>query len=152
MSGLHRKSVARKRRSAPQQSSSPSRRPSTHPPKTSCAHAPAKGSKRTNSTYNKPQLWTKNAPTPTNPVWAALRSIGSFLAAALMFVVGGLAHAARFVFGGLFNLIRRSKVALIVVAIAVLVLAGVAVDTGLNWGKVYPGVKVGSVDVGGKTA
>ncbi|MEF9926085.1 MAG: peptidoglycan binding domain-containing protein, partial [Raoultibacter sp.] len=69
-----------------------------------------------------------------------------------MFVVGGLAHAARFVFGGLFSLIRRSKVALIVVAIAVLVLAGVAVDTGLNWGKVYPGVKVGSVDVGGKTA
>ncbi|MEG2262680.1 MAG: VanW family protein, partial [Raoultibacter sp.] len=86
------------------------------------------------------------------PVWAALRSIGSFLAAALMFGVGGLAHAARFVFGGLFKLIRRSKVALIAVAIAVLVLAGVAVDTGLNWGKVYPGIKVGSVDVGGKTA
>ncbi|MEG2260097.1 MAG: VanW family protein [Eggerthellaceae bacterium] len=69
----------------------------------------------------------------------------------LMFVLGGLAQGLRFVFGGLFNLIRRSKVALVVVFVAVLVLVGVAVDTGVNWGKVYPGVKVGSVDVGGKT-
>ncbi|MEF9926135.1 MAG: vanomycin resistance protein VanB, partial [Raoultibacter sp.] len=68
-----------------------------------------------------------------------------------MFVLGGLAQGLRFVFGGLFNLIRRSKVALVVVFVAVLVLVGVAVDTGVNWGKVYPGVKVGSVDVGGKT-
>lgn len=47
-------------------------------------------------------------------------------------------------------LIKRSKVALVVVVlVAVVVVAGVA-DTAFNWGKIYAGVKVGEIEVGNK--
>ncbi|MEG0759716.1 MAG: peptidoglycan binding domain-containing protein, partial [Raoultibacter sp.] len=48
--------------------------------------------------------------------------------------------------------ISRSKIA-IFATVAVLVFVAIGlVDLGVNWGKVYPGVKIGEVDLSGKTA
>lgn len=54
-------------------------------------------------------------------------------------------------FAGIFRLIGRSKITTVVAIALVLVLALTGADTAMNWGKVYPGVKVGSLDLSGYT-
>ena len=50
------------------------------------------------------------------------------------------------------SLASRSRVALVCLVAAAVILVGGVVDFGLNYGKAYPGVRVGEVDASGKTA
>ena len=98
-----------------------------------------------------PSVWTKDVPRPAasgNLLVRALRAVGRFLLALLGLVGSGLALLGR----GILSLVSRSRVALAVLVVAVVVLAGGLVDFGLNAGKAYPGVHVGEVDASGKTA
>ena len=54
-------------------------------------------------------------------------------------------------FGFLFKTIARSKAALVAAAAAVLFVAAFGIDLAVNWGKVYPGVTIGDIELGGKT-
>ncbi|WP_139653050.1 VanW family protein [Raoultibacter phocaeensis] len=54
-------------------------------------------------------------------------------------------------FGFLFHTIARSKAAVIAVAIVVFFGTAFGIDLAVNWGKVYPGVTVGEVDLSGKS-
>ena len=56
------------------------------------------------------------------------------------------------VFRGLFSLVSRSRIALAVCSLVVVLLVGGLVDLGMNWGRAYAGVRIGEVDVAGKTA
>lgn len=94
-------------------------------------------------------LWTKE-PLRGNSgsgVFGVLKAVAS--------VVGGLIAAAFIAlgkfFGFVFRALSKSKIAIAIVAAVVLFGAIALVDLGMNWGKVYPGVSVGSVELGGKT-
>lgn len=119
------------------------------------------------SQFNEPALWTKEDPKrasrrgassrghaaqgaqaqKSSPLVRILQAILGVLVALLGLVGRGLAA----LFGALFNLIRSSKVAACIAAVVCVVLVGTGVDTALNWGKIYPGVKVGTVEVAGLT-
>ncbi|MEG0071028.1 MAG: VanW family protein [Raoultibacter sp.] len=146
MSQLQRKSVADKRRVVARgESGSRKAGPSSSRRKKSERSIPA------NTAYNKPRLWTKPSTTPENSVIAALQGIARLLLGFLTFLVSGIMRVLTFSFNALMHLMQKSKIALVVVVAVVVVLVGVAVDTGVNWGKIYPGVKVGDVDLGGKS-
>lgn len=92
-------------------------------------------------------LWTmdgkkkskKESPLPLR----VLQAIGGGIVALLGLIVKGL--------GSLIRLISKSKIAVSVsIVVLALVLFG-AVDHAINWGKAYPGVKIGEIDVGGKS-
>lgn len=77
----------------------------------------------------------------------ALKAAGGFFVGILAFVARIILLGIR----GLLNLMHRSRVFAVVLLLAVVVAVGGAVDTALNWGKIYGGVHIGTVDVGGKT-
>ena len=52
---------------------------------------------------------------------------------------------------GIAALARRSKVLVVALILVILVGVGVAVDAGLNGSRIYEGVAIGGIDVGGKT-
>ncbi len=52
----------------------------------------------------------------------------------------------------LLALVSRSRIALVAVVIIAVLGVGALVDLGMNWGKAYAGVRIGSIDVSGKTA
>ena len=79
---------------------------------------------------------------------------GGFLSGFLSVVAGIFAFLFRGVkalFGLVFSLIARSKVAIAVTVIVVVALVGGIVDNAVNGDRIYSGVKVGEVDLGGKT-
>lgn len=78
----------------------------------------------------------------------ALGVAGGLLLAALSLIGRCLAALGR----ALVGLLARSRAALAVFIVLVVLAAGAAVDFGLNVGKAYPGVRVGEVDASGKTA
>ncbi|MBX9033098.1 VanW family protein [Gordonibacter massiliensis (ex Traore et al. 2017)] len=107
--------------------------------------------RRDASSYNAPSLWTKDAPkAPSSggPVLRALSFVGRALLAVLALVGKGIGWAFR----SLGSLVSRSRAALAVVVVAVVLAAGGLVDLGLNWGRAYAGVSIGEIDVSGKTA
>lgn len=99
-----------------------------------------------------PALWTKNAPAGRGAGGASraggiLSAIGGVLLALLRLIGRGIALIAR----ALAALFARSRIALVAAIVVAVVLVGVAVDAGMNGNRVYAGVSVGGVDVGGKT-
>ncbi|WP_080797386.1 VanW family protein [Arabiibacter massiliensis] len=104
------------------------------------------------SAYNAPSLWTKDAPRRATADGGTARrvlgAVGGFLLTALSLAGRGLAALVR----GFASLLARSRVALAVFIVALVVATGAAVDFGMNLGKAYPGVRVGEVDAAGKTA
>ena len=101
--------------------------------------------------YNAPSLWTKDAPGTSSaggPVRRVLGYAGRGLLSVLALAGRGAGWAAR----SLGALVRRSRAALAVTVLAAVLVAGGAVDLGLNWGKAYAGVSIGEVDVSGKNA
>jgi vancomycin resistance protein YoaR len=69
----------------------------------------------------------------------------------ILSILATIGRALAFVGSRLVNLIRSSRVAL-VVAIAVIAVVAIGVfDTASNWGRAYAGVRVGGVDVAGMT-
>ena len=111
--------------------------------------SPARG--QASPSYNAPSLWTKGAPSKPpagGPVRRALGFTGRALLSVLALAGRGASWAAR----SLGSLVRRSRVALAVTVLAAALVAGGAVDFGLNWGKAYAGVSIGEVDVSGKDA
>lgn len=133
---------------APRHSSSPSRRPSAAP---THARRASGGRQCAPRAYNAPSVWTKDAPranASANPVVRALAAVGRLLLALLALAgkaLGALAHAFA-------ALVSRSRIALAITAALALVLVAGLVDLGLNANKAYPGVHVGDIDAGGKTA
>lgn len=91
-------------------------------------------------------LWTKE---PTRG--ARDSGFGAALKAGLFGIGAVLVAIGRF-FGFLARAISRSKLAVAAVAALVIIGGAAAIDLGMNWGKIYPGVHVGSLDLGGKTA
>ena len=169
----------RRQRTDPQPASRPGRRPASRAakgpaaragrasspaspkagrPSTRASHAaatrkggasPARG--QASPFYNAPSLWTKGAPSKPpagGPVRRALGFTGRALLSVLALAGRGASWAAR----SLGSLVRRSRVALAVTVLAAALVAGGAVDFGLNWGKAYAGVSIGEVDVSGKDA
>lgn len=128
-------------------------RPST---KTSHAASTRRGvasstHRKSSQSHTSPSLWTKKSPdTPSTSglIRRILASIGRGFLAVVAFMGRGMSRAVR----SLVALVRRSRVALAVLVMAVLLAIGGAVDLAMNWGKVYPGVSIGEVDVSGKNA
>lgn len=97
-----------------------------------------------------PLLWTKEPPKNAQKSSGAmnlLRSIGSFIALFFGLIFKGV---KRF-FGALVSLIAKSKIATVLVILCAVILLAGLVDYGVNWGKVYPGIKVGEIDLSGKS-
>lgn len=110
----------------------------------------AKGAKSAEgSPFDRMTLWTKE-PWKGGPGSGFLGAVRAVLS-----VAGGLVAAALIALGRLFGVafraLSRSKVAIAVTAAVVLFGAVLVVDLCMNWGKVYPGVTVGSIELGGKT-
>lgn len=105
--------------------------------------------------YASPGLWTKDGNRGKGaPAKAGRRASGGIGSAILSGIGGVLLLIARGIMtlvNALVQLLRRSRVALAVFALVVVVGAGSLVDMGLNWGKAYAGVHVGSIDVSGKS-
>ncbi|MCD2432100.1 VanW family protein [Paraeggerthella hominis] len=70
---------------------------------------------------------------------------------ALLALIGLLGAASLALLRAMVSLASRSRAALAVMVLAAVLLVGGAVDFGLNYGKAYPGVRVGEIDVAGKT-
>lgn len=66
-------------------------------------------------------------------------------------VLRGIGNALLFVLRSFISLLQKSKIALVVFLVAILFGFGVLIDVGINGGKAYPGVHIGSLDVSGKT-
>ncbi|MEG0376415.1 MAG: peptidoglycan binding domain-containing protein, partial [Raoultibacter sp.] len=141
-------SAASSRQSAPSQNSKQRQRDHA----TSQHAATPKKTKHHASSYpNQATLWTKNSGKASKKS----SGIGSFFGSILM-GIGRVLKAIIFGIGHFFAValtwISRSKIA-IFATVAVLVFVAIGlVDLGVNWGKVYPGVKIGEVDLSGKTA
>lgn len=73
------------------------------------------------------------------------------IAAALLFVLSLVAKAFGAVFRLFGTIVRSSRIAAAAVAIVAVLCVGGLVDLGLNWGKIYSGVSIGTVDVSGMT-
>lgn len=117
----------------------------------SASHARKGRAPQNTRSYNAPSVWTKDAPKAAssgNPIGRVLGAIGHVLLAVLSLVGKGLVLIAR----GLRALFARSRAALAVFVVLVVVLVGGLVDFGLNAGKAYPGVRIGDIDVAGKTS
>ena len=103
------------------------------------------------SSYNTPSLWTKDAPKASSdkgPVLGSLSFVGRVLFALLALVGRALVGVGQ----ALSRLFARSRIALVAVAVLAVLLVGGLVDLGMNWGKAYAGVKIGTIDVAGKDA
>lgn len=74
------------------------------------------------------------------------------LGRALLALVSLLGTALLALLRATISLASRSRVALVCLVAAAVILVGGVVDFGLNYGKAYPGVRVGEVDASGKTA
>ncbi len=117
-------------------------------------------------------LWTKEAPgghssrksangrTNTSSMHAANSNtdVGGSLKNVLMALLvllgrlfGALGHGLAVIGHAIAAICKRSTVALVVVAVVAILVAGGVIDAGMNWGKIYPEVTVGGVDVGGMT-
>lgn len=151
MSQPQRKSVTDKRRAPSRQQATPGRPDNSSPRPSSRGQSRSRAPKRSRATYNAPHLWTKPLNKSENPFVAGAQNIVHVLLQVLLFIATGIMRGLSFCFGALLRLVQRSRIALVVVVIVSITLLGCAIDTGVNWGKIYPGVKIGVVDVGGKS-
>lgn len=99
---------------------------------------------------NSPILWTKDTPkkSESSLIMRILKGIGSFLFLIITTIFKALKTGLTFIV----NQISRSKIAITLSLLAAVILVGGLIDLGLNGGKAYPGVFIGDIEVGGKTA
>lgn len=117
---------------------------------------------RASASYRTPSLWTKDAPrsrragsrtaSPRPSIGGALARAAAAAGRALLALLGLAARGLAFIGRSWLSLVRRSRAALAASAVVALVVVGGAVDFGMNAGKAYPGVRVGDIDVSGKTS
>ncbi|MGI6105053.1 MAG: VanW family protein [Raoultibacter sp.] len=96
---------------------------------------------------NQPAVWTKEkSGVKHNASGAkpARKGFGSLFAA--------IGRAFGVIFGSIFTFITKNKLARLIAVLLCLVVVGGLIDHGVNYGKIYPGVKVGEIELGGKTA
>lgn len=101
--------------------------------------------------YTAPSIWTKDTTKSVssgNLLVRILRVIGHGLLSVVALLGKGLALIAH----GLMALFSRSRAALAVFVVLIVIVVGGLVDFGLNVGKAYPGVRIGEIDVAGKTS
>lgn len=123
------------------------------PPLTSSVFSKKKKNKMpkaTASLSDSSMLWTKKGKKSDSSSFLRrfFAGIGSFFA----FIGKILYFAFRTLIAWLASLINRSKIAFVALLVLIVVLGVGIVDYGINWGKVYPGIRVGSLDLGGKSA
>lgn len=94
-------------------------------------------------------LWTKEPlkGSSASGFFGVLKTIASAIGGLIATVIIAIGKF----FGFAFRVLSKSRIAIAVTAVVVLFGAVALVDLGMNWGKIYPGVSVGSVDLGGKT-
>ena len=100
--------------------------------------------------YNLPTVWTKDGGRPPRERGGAhvvLRGVAGLVGGFFLLVGKGLAAFARAVAA----LVRRSRVAGVLLALVALLAVAAVADGALNAGKVYAGVHVGEVDLSGAT-
>ena len=100
--------------------------------------------------YNLPTVWTKDGGRPPRERGGAhgvLRGVAGLVGGFFLLVGKGLAAFARAVAA----LVRRSRVAAVLLALVALLAVAAVADGALNAGKVYAGVHVGEVDLSGAT-
>lgn len=115
-------------------------------------------SERTTPSYASPGLWTKDQPRRSTRAEGARSSSSGGAQGILQTILGVLAAIVTAIGRGIVFLVRslislcmRSRAALIALVAVVIIGGGALLDFGLNNGKAYPGVKVGGIDVSGKS-
>lgn len=115
-------------------------------------------SERTTPSYASPGLWTKDQPRRSSRVEGARSASSSGAQGILQTILGVLAavftaigRGIVFLVHSLISLCIRSRAALIALIAVIVIGGGALLDFGLNNGKAYPGVKVGGIDVSGKS-
>ncbi|HIS40783.1 MAG TPA: VanW family protein [Candidatus Aphodovivens avistercoris] len=120
---------------------------------------PSRDGAPSSPSYATPELWTKDGgrsgrrgASSARP--AALRqpSARSGRSGGARQAAGAAASVAGGALAGLFGLIARSRIAVAVCILLVVLGAGFLIDFGVNFGRAYAGVSIGGVDVSGKTA
>lgn len=119
----------------------------------SSKHAsPSKKSNTRSSTYpGHATLWTKDKGKGSAQSGSAFGFLGGVFGTLCRGLKAGIFGLGRF-FAFVFSQIARSKIAIFATVIIVAFVVTGLVDMSLNWGKVYSGVKIGEVDLSGKTA
>lgn len=113
--------------------------------------APLKKQAYEKQRYPTPSLWTKDAPkagSSPNPLLRSLVCFSRFLLSLLVLIGHGLKWTGR----SFVSLVAHNRAALVVTVVVALLAAGFLVDAGVNGGRAYAGVSIGTVDVSGKTA
>lgn len=108
--------------------------------------------------YANPGLWTKDQPRRVSRI-ADKRSNASGsdqglphrILATLLACLAAVGHGIVLLVRALVSLCMRSRIALIVLVAVFVIGGGALLDFGLNNGKAYPGVRVGGIDVSGKS-
>ncbi|MEG2746364.1 MAG: VanW family protein [Gordonibacter sp.] len=138
-------------------SSTPASKPGARPARRQAQAVPKSRTSRAASapvqgaSYNTPSLWTKNAAPGTsekNLFQRILSVVGRVLLSLLALVGHGIAWVGR----AIVSLVSRSRAALVVTVLVAALVAGGLVDLGMNWGRAYAGVRIGEIDVSGKSA
>lgn len=105
--------------------------------------------------YATPGLWTKDGDRGSAGSRTSTQGKSGGILQTVLSAIGGflllVARGIMMLLDALVRLLRRSRAALAIFLVVVVIGAGSLVDMGLNWGKAYAGVHVGSVDVSGKT-
>jgi vancomycin resistance protein YoaR len=96
-------------------------------------------------------LWTNEGSRGPHSPKSQPTGILSRVVAAILSALGFVFRAIRRCLAAFVRLLRRSRIALAASVILALALLGGVVDFGMNWGRIYPGIKIGEVDVGGKS-
>lgn len=78
--------------------------------------------------------------------------IFGFIGNAILTVFLTIGKAIGWLLSTIGSLIARSRIALAVITVILVLGVGGLVDLGLNWGRAYAGVHIGEIDVAGKTA
>lgn len=132
------------------------------------SHAANQSARRSSSrvTQNAPQyampgVWTKDQPrrsksstrstSRASSSRTASSQLGSHGKRGISAVFSAIGNGLLFAFRAFLSLLIRSRVALTVFLLVFVVGLGLLVDYGVTNGKVYPGVRIGSIDVSGKT-
>lgn len=117
------------------------------------------GQRRPAPSYATLGLWTKGQPKrsqrgasgPSGSASDGASGIAQRVLGVLATVLMTIGRGLVFLLRSLISLCMRSRVALIAVVAVVVLGGGALIDFGLNNGKAYPGVRVGAIDVSGKT-
>lgn len=108
-------------------------------------------------TYASPGLWTKDRQGRSGRNTAPRSSsegkggVAGRILSVLVAILSAIGKGIVFLVRSLIALCMRSRVALIALIAVIVVGGGALLDFGLNNGKAYPGVRIGGIDVSGKS-